>query len=61
MKQDQWLQRGGDYLSGVGRFNPGATVESASADLNTIARRLQQAYPDSTHQRDTVLAGLQEF
>ena len=60
MKQDQWAQRGGHYLSGIGRLRPGATVESASADLNTIARRLQQAFPGSNHGWDTLLVGLQE-
>ena len=36
------------------------TPESASTDLNTIARRLQQAYPNSNHGWDTSLIDLQE-
>jgi putative ABC transport system permease protein len=60
MEQREWLQRGGHYLSGIGRLKPGATIESAAVDLNTIARRLQQAYPDSNHGWDTLLIGLQE-
>jgi putative ABC transport system permease protein len=60
MQQNQWLQRGGHYLSGIGRLKPGATLQSAAADLNTIARRLQQAYPNSNHGWDTLLIGLQE-
>jgi putative ABC transport system permease protein len=60
MEKKEWLQRGGHYLSGIGRLKPGATLESASADLNTIARRLQQAYPGSNHGWDTLLVGLQD-
>jgi putative ABC transport system permease protein len=60
MEQREWLQRGGHYLSGIGRLKPGATLESATVDLNTIARRLQQAYPNSNHGWDTLLIGLQE-
>jgi putative ABC transport system permease protein len=60
MEQREWLQRGGHYLSGIGRLKPGATLESAAVDLNTIARRLQQAYPGSNHGWDTLLIGLQE-
>ena len=60
MEPKQWAQRGGHYLSGIGRLKPGATIESASANLSTIARRLQQAYPDSNHGWDTLLVGLQE-
>jgi putative ABC transport system permease protein len=60
MEQKEWLQRGGHYLSAIGRLKAGATIESASTDLNTIARRLQQAYPASNHGWDTLLVGLQE-
>jgi putative ABC transport system permease protein len=60
MEQKEWLQRGGHYLSGIGRLKPGMTIEAASADLNTIARRLQQTYPGSNHGWDTFLVGLQE-
>ncbi len=60
MEHKEWLQRGGHYLSGIGRLKPGVTLESASADLNTIARRLQAAYPNSNHGWDSLLIGLQE-
>ncbi len=60
MDQKNWQQRGGHYLSGIGRLKPGVTLESATADLNTTARRLQQAYPDSNHGWDTHLIDLQE-
>jgi putative ABC transport system permease protein len=60
MEQKQWVQRGGHYLSGIGRLKPGSTLQSAAVDLNTIARRLQQAYPNSNHGWDTLLIGLQE-
>jgi putative ABC transport system permease protein len=60
MEQKEWLQRGGHYLSGIARLKPGVTLASAGVDLNTIARRLQQAYPNSNHGWDTLLIGLQE-
>lgn len=60
MERKDWLQRGGHYLQGIGRLKPGSTPESAGADLNTIARRLQQAYPNSNHGWDTSLIDLQE-
>ncbi len=60
MTASDWDRRGSHYLSGIGRLKPGATIESAAADLNTIAKRLQQAYPGSNKGWDTLLIGLQE-
>ncbi len=60
MNQQNWLQRGGHYLGGIGRLKDGVTLPTAWADLNTIARRLQQAYPDSNHGWDTLLLDLQD-
>jgi putative ABC transport system permease protein len=60
LRPAEWQQRGGHYLAGIGRLKPGVSVESASAELNNIARRLQQAYPASNHGWDTYLVGLQE-
>jgi len=39
-------QRGNHYLNGIARLNPGATLESANADLDRIARRLALEFPD---------------
>jgi putative ABC transport system permease protein len=38
---------GAKYLLSVGRLNPGVTLEQARAEMDTIARRLQEQYPDS--------------
>ncbi|HEV2834520.1 MAG TPA: ABC transporter permease [Pyrinomonadaceae bacterium] len=34
-------------LYGVGRLKPGATIEQADADMNTIAANLEKQFPDS--------------
>jgi putative ABC transport system permease protein len=60
LKPDQWAQRGGHYLSVIARLKPGATAESANADLANIAHRLQQAYPASNHGWDAFAVDLQE-
>ena len=44
---DDLRQRGSHYLSVLGRIKPGVTVETARADLSTIASRLETAYPDT--------------
>jgi putative ABC transport system permease protein len=60
LEAKEWQRRGGHYLGGIARLKPGATIETAAADLNAIARRLQQAYPDSNHGWDTRVIDLQE-
>ena len=44
------------WLSLFGRLAPGATVESAQAELLTIARQLEQQYPVSNAKRSIVVA-----
>ncbi len=60
MSEADWHERGGHFLAGIARLRPDATIQSATADLNTTARRLQQAYPDSNHGWDTAIIGLQD-
>jgi putative ABC transport system permease protein len=60
MTQENWQQRGGHYLRAVGRLKEGVTVQAAMTDLNTIAKRLQQAYPGSNHGWDTTLMDLRD-
>jgi putative ABC transport system permease protein len=43
-------RRGGHYLGGYGRLKPGATVESATADLSRILEPLKRRYPDEITQ-----------
>ena len=45
--KDELSSRGGHFLTVVGRLRPGATVESARAEMETIAARLAAQYPDS--------------
>ena len=51
----QWVRPGGDFwfeerrallLSVVGRLKPGVTTSEAQAQMRTIAKQLEQAYPD---------------
>ena len=39
-------ERHGRFANAVGRLKPGVTLEQAQAEMNTIATRLSQAYPD---------------
>jgi len=43
MNLQNWQQRGGHYLSGIGRLKPAITLVSAQADLNAIAARAEAA------------------
>ncbi|HEX2061520.1 MAG TPA: ABC transporter permease, partial [Thermoanaerobaculia bacterium] len=44
----------------VGRLNDGATIESATAELRTIAARLAQAYPDTNGGMSVTLRTLRD-
>ncbi|HSL54004.1 MAG TPA: ABC transporter permease, partial [Pyrinomonadaceae bacterium] len=39
--------RGSHWMNVIGRLKPGVSVEQASAEVNAIATRLNQAYPDA--------------
>jgi putative ABC transport system permease protein len=60
MDTRDWQQRGGHYLSGVGRLKDGVTLAGAQADLNIIAARAEQQFPASNLGWDTTLRTLQE-
>ncbi len=46
--QESWQGRGNHPgLSGVARLKPGVSVDQARAEMNTIAVRLEEQYPDS--------------
>ena len=60
MDTQNWQQRGGHYLGGVGRLKDGVTLAAAQADLNIIAARAEQQFPASNAGWDTTLKTLQE-
>ncbi|PYS29071.1 MAG: hypothetical protein DMF75_17875, partial [Acidobacteria bacterium] len=43
---NQLRERHGRFASAVGRLKPGITLQQAQAEMNTIAARLSQAYPE---------------
>ena len=45
MNLQNWQQRGGHYLGGIGRLKDGMTIEAAQTDLNSIAARAEKAIP----------------
>jgi putative ABC transport system permease protein len=60
LDSQSWQQRGGHYLGGIGRLKDGASITSAQTDLNTIAGRAEQQFPNSNAGWDTTLRSLQE-
>ena len=55
---DEIKQRGSHFLRLVGRMKPGVTVAQCRAELNAIAARLAQQYPDSNTGRSEIVVGL---
>lgn len=52
--------RGGHYLLVYARAKPGVTVKQAQADMDTIAARLQQQYPETNMSLGAVVISLHE-
>jgi len=52
------VNRGTHYLQVTGRLRSGTSPEQAQAELTTIARRLEQAYPDSNANSTMGMASL---
>jgi putative ABC transport system permease protein len=61
MQQEEWNQRGGHFITGIGRLKPGVTIEQAWADLNAIAAAAAKQFPDSNTDWDTKLTSVQEY
>lgn len=53
-------QRKAHFLRPIGRLKPGVTMAQAQADTDAIARRLEQAYPDSNTGWNLRLVSLRE-
>lgn len=47
MSQRAVENRGSVFLQAIGRLKPGATIEQANAELNTITERLAKQYPET--------------
>jgi putative ABC transport system permease protein len=58
--KDELASRGGHFLTVVGRLRPGATLESARAEMETIAARLRTQYPDSNKGWTAIVSPLTE-
>jgi putative ABC transport system permease protein len=52
--------RGRHYLQVVARMKPGVTLQQAQAEMNTIAARLQQQYPNSNTGLGATVVSLHE-
>lgn len=52
--------RSGHFLNVIGRLKPGVSLEQAQAEMDTIAGRLSQQYPDTNQDGGILLASLQE-
>ncbi|HSR70264.1 MAG TPA: ABC transporter permease [Acidobacteriota bacterium] len=55
-----WTRRA-HWVTVVGRLKPGVSPQEASQELQTIASRLQQQYPETNEQAGAGLVGLQEW
>jgi putative ABC transport system permease protein len=55
------LNRGQASSGVVGRLKPGVTIEQAQTEMETIARRLAQQYPDTNRDRSVTIVSLQQI
>jgi macrolide transport system ATP-binding/permease protein len=68
MSMHQWVRPAGDFwfeqrrallLTVIARLKPGVTITEAQAQMKTIARQLEQAYPDVNKERSVALMSLE--
>jgi putative ABC transport system permease protein len=57
---EEATQRGSHFLEVIARMKPGITVKQALAEMDTIASRLAQQYPDHNIRRGAVVVPLHE-
>jgi putative ABC transport system permease protein len=56
----QWHNRGSHFLRVMARLKPGITLARAQSDMSTIARRLEQQYPNSNAHVGAVVVPVRE-
>jgi putative ABC transport system permease protein len=49
------LIRDSHYLNAVARLKPGVTLEQAGADMDAVARHIEERYPDDNTGRGVLL------
>jgi predicted permease len=57
---EQWARRQSHFLNVVARMKPGVTEERARQDMQEVAGRLQQQYPESNAKVGAVVVPMQE-
>ncbi len=60
-KSPETSMRRAHFLRGVGRLKPGVTLSQAQADVNAVARQLEQQYPESNTNFSMGLTPLPEW
>ena len=58
---EQLADHGNHYLEVVARLKPGVTIEQARADLNVVAGRISEAYPDDATGLSAAVVPLREY
>jgi putative ABC transport system permease protein len=60
MAKDKIGKRGSHSWRAVGRVKNGVTIAQAPADLHTIAKRLEQQFPDNNRKVDAIVTPMRE-
>ncbi|MEJ2503572.1 MAG: ADOP family duplicated permease [Gemmatimonadota bacterium] len=58
---ETFTERGSRWLAAIGRLVPGATAETAQEQLDAVAARLAEAYPEANGDRAALLLPMREF
>ena len=60
LSPEDWANRGGHYLTVVGRLKPGVSVGQADADLKAVMARISREYPDQAAEIGAFVLPLRE-